>query len=133
MNVKEWIVDRYLTWRTGKDKSQRDWEAWYESNVNYRATRIKDMFKNFKHIIIVDSNKFFQFDPFTWVPTEDAKQYFHPARPLGENAVWRFERVINCPATAWQWEINELGGADTVFVATNSDRDAMMIALKYAG
>jgi hypothetical protein len=129
----EQINDWYLTKKTGKNKSQRDWEAWYESNVNYRATRIKDMFKNFKHVIIVDSNKFFQFDPFTWVPTEDAKQYFWPARPLGENCVWRFERVMNCPATAWEWEVNELGGADTVFVATNNDRDAMMIALKYGG
>lgn len=133
MNVKDWIVDRYLTWKTGKNKEQREWEAWYEQNVNYRATRIKDMFKNFKHVIIVDSSKFFQFDPFAWVPTEDAKQFFWPARPLGENCVWRFERVINCPATAWEWEINELGGADTVFVATNNERDAMMIALKYAG
>lgn len=133
MKIVEYIKDWYLTKKTGKNKSEREWETWYESNVNYRATRIKDMFKNFKHIIIVDSNKFFQFDPFTWVPTEDAKQYFWPARPLGENCVWRFERVINCPATAWQWEVNELGGADTVFVATNNDRDAMMIALKYAG
>jgi hypothetical protein len=133
MKILEQIKEWYLTKRTGKNKSQRDWEAWYESNVNYRAIRIKDMFKNFKHVIIVDSNKFFQFDPFTWVPTEDAKQYFWPARPLGENSVWRFERVINCPATAWEWEVNELGGADTVFVATNNDRDAMMIALKYGG
>lgn len=133
MIVKDWIVERYLTWKTGKDKSQREWEAWYEQNVNYRATRIKDMFKNFKHVIIVKPDKFFQFDPFAWVPCEDAKQYFWPARPLGENGVWRFERVINCPATAWEWEINELGGEDTVFVATNNDRDAMMIALKYAG
>lgn len=132
-HIREWAVDKYLTWRTGKDKTQRDWEAWYKVNVNYRATKINDMFKNFKHIIMVDADKFVDFhEPFAWVPNEDARQYFWPHRPLGENAVWRFERVINCPATANQWEINELGGEDKIFVATNNDQDATIIALKYS-
>lgn len=131
--VTEHVKDWYLTRKTGKTKAEREWEAWYEQNVNFRATRIKDMFKNFKHVMIVNPDKFFQFDPFAWVPTNDAKQYFWPARPLGENCVWRFERVINCPASAWEWEVNELGGEDKVFVATNNDRDAVMIALKYGG
>ena len=128
----EWIRDWYLTRKTGKTKEEREWIAWYEQNVNYRATRIKDMFKNFKHVIIVDLNKFVDHaEPFAWVPCADARQYFWPARPLGENAVWRFERVINCPATAWEWEVNELGGEDKIFVATNNEQDALMIALKY--
>lgn len=131
MGILNQIKERFLTWHTKKTTEQRQWEAWYEDNVNYRATKINDMFKKFKHVIVVDSSKFFQFDPFSWVPCEDAKQYLWPQRELGDNAVWRFERVINCPATAWQWEINELGGEDHVFVATNSDRDAMMIALKF--
>lgn len=133
MEIVEQIKDWYLTRKTGKTKAEREWEAWYNENVNYRAIRIKDMFKNFKHIIIVDSNKFFKFDPFAWVPCDDAKQYFWPYRPLGENCVWRVERVMNEPSTAWEWTVNELGGEDRVFVATNSERDAMMIALKYGG
>lgn len=133
MTFWEKVTDKYITWRTGKDKVQRDWEAWYAVNVNYRATKINDMFKNFKHIIMVDVDKFVDFhEPFAWVPNEDARQYFWPNRPLGENAVWRFERVINCPATANQWEINELGGEDKIFVATNNERDALMIALKFS-
>lgn len=131
-SLKDYIVDKWLTWRTGKDKSTRDWEAWYEVNVIYGASTIPNMFRNFKHVIVVDSNKFFQYDPFAWVPCEDAKQYLHPQRELGNNAVWRFERVM---WDQWsnQWFINGLGDEDKVFVATNSDTDAMMIALKYAG
>jgi hypothetical protein len=128
----EWIRDWYLTRKTGKTKAERDYITWYEQTVDDRATRIKDMFKNFKHIVIVDPNKFFDLDePFGWMPCEDAKQYFWPARELGDNTVWRFERVMKEPATAWEWEINELGGTDKVFVATNNEQDAMMIALKY--
>ena len=127
----DYIKDRYLTWRTGKDKSQREWEAWYDVNVVYRANTIENMFMHFEHIIRVDSNKFFQFDPFTWVPTEDAKQYFYPARELGNNAVWRFERVCK---NQWdnRWHLDEMGGGDEVFVATNNSKDAVMIALKYS-
>lgn len=129
-DIKERLVDAWLTWQTKKTKNQRDWEAWYEDNVIYRAGTIENMFENFKHIIIVDPKTFFQFDPFTWVPCDDAKQYLWPARPLGENAVWRFERVL---WDQWdhRWHINSIGGEDKVFVATNSDKDAMMIALKY--
>ncbi len=131
MDLIDRLKDWYLTRKTGKSKKQREWEAWYEQNVNFRATRIKDMFKNFEHIIMVNPDKFFKFDPFAWVPCDDAKQYFWPARELGTNCVWRFERVINAPSTAWEWEINELGGYDKVFVATNNEQDAIMIALKY--
>lgn len=132
MVVIEYLKDKYLTWRTGKDKAQREWEAWYEVNVIYGASTIPNMFRNFKHIIVVDPDKFFQFDPFTWVPCEDAKQYFWPSRELGNNAVWRFERVV-WDQWSEQWSINGLGDRDLAFVATNNERDAMMIALKYSG
>lgn len=131
MKLKEFIADKWLSWRTGKSKEQREWEAWYEVNVVYRAGDITNMFRHFKHIIPVSHEKFLDYsEPFAWVPVDDAMQYFWPQRELGNNAVWRIERVIK---NHWdnRWHINELGGEDKVFVATNSDKDAMMIALKY--
>jgi hypothetical protein len=131
MVMIEWIKDKWLTWRTGKVKSQREWEAWYETNVVYRASTIPNMFMHFKHVIIVSPELFFdRCEPFAYVPNEDARQYFWPARKLGENAVWRFERVI-WDEWSKSWHINGMGDRDKVFVATNSDKDAMMIALKY--
>lgn len=132
MGLIENIKERYRTWRTGKSKEQREWEAWYEVNVVYRASTIENMFMHFEHVITVNPEKFFNpHEPFAWVPNHDAKQYFWPQRKLGENCVWRFERVRKD-----QWDnklhLDEFGGADTVFVATNSERDAIMISLKYA-
>ena len=134
MIAKFWdkVTDWYLTRKTGKNQAEREWEAWYEVNVVYRAHTIENMFMNFKHIIEVDTAKFTNpYEPFTWVPCDDAKQYFWPARPLGENAVWRFERVSR---DRWdhRWHIDEFGGEDRIFVATNNERDAIMIALKYS-
>jgi hypothetical protein len=131
MAMLEWIKDRWLTFWTKKSKSQRDWEAWYEVNVVYRASTINNMFMHFKHIIVVDPYKFFQYDPFTYVPCDDAQQYLWPHRELGDNAVWRIERVF---WNTWQqeWNVNGMGDEDKVFVATNNDEDATMIALKYS-
>lgn len=127
----ESIKERYLTWRTGKDKKQRDWEAWYEANVVYRAHDITNMLKNFKHVIDVDWNKFIVDGGLCWVPRPDARQYFWPHRPLGENCVWIMERVSWNP---WdrRWHLDEITGEDKVFVATNSDEDAVMIKLKWS-
>ena len=131
-NLKEYIVDRWLTWRTGKSKEEREWIQWYEENVVYRAGTIPNMFMHFKHVIEVDTHKFMDpAEPFAWVPCKDARQYCWPQRPLGNNAVWRFERVY---WNRWdkRWHIDEMAGdQDKVFVATNNDRDAIMIALKY--
>ena len=130
--VTELVKDKYLTWKTGKDRAEREWLMWYDLNVNWLAHDITDMFKNFKHVIIVDVKKFTNpHEPFSWVPCNDAKQYFWPARELDNNAVWRFERV---EWNEWdkRWHITDFGGQDLIFVATNNDKDALMIALKYS-
>jgi hypothetical protein len=132
MGLKDYIVDKYLTWKTGKDKATRDWIEWYGQNVVYTANDITNMFMHFKHVIIVDLNKFMDpYEPMDWVPCADAREYFWPKRKLGENCVWRFERVR---FDQWdqRWHIDELSGGDKVFVATNSDEDATMITLKYS-
>lgn len=130
MGLFDYLEDKYLTWKTGKNKAEREWNAWYEQNVNYRAHRISSMFEKFKHIIEVDIETFIDpHEPFTWVPCADAKQYFWPQRELGNNAVWRYERVI--PYGDNEYYINGIGDREIIFVATNNDVDAMMIRLKY--
>ena len=127
-----WIVDKYLTWRTGKDRIQRTWEEWYKTTVNWRASDINRMFENFKHIIVVDHEKFFDLsEPFGWVLREDAEQYCYPNRELDDCIVWKFERVI---WDSWDksWHISGLGDEDILFVATNNDTDAMMLTLRYS-
>ena len=129
--IKERIIDWYLTKRTGKNKAEREWEAWYEVNVNFRATYVNSIFKNFRHVIEVDFDKFVNHsEPFAWVPCDTAKQYFWPERELGENCVWRMERV-SWDKWGKRWHLDEMCGEDKIFVATNNDADAIIIALKY--
>jgi len=128
----DWIVDKYLTWRTGMDWTQRTWEAWYNSTVNWRAHDINSMFAKFKHIVVVDYEKFFDMnEPFGWVPHEDVVQYCYPNRELDNCIVWKFERVYWDQGDQ-RWYISDMGSEDMVFVATNNDQDALMISLRYS-
>jgi hypothetical protein len=132
MKIIDNIIDWWLTWTTGKDKVRRDWEKWSDENIVHRANTLQNYYTNFKHIIEVDPKKFWDFsEPFAWCVVEDFMQYEYPQRQLGDNAVGNWFRGY------WdQWDgrfhITDLAGSDRVFVATNNDEDALMIALKYS-
>lgn len=128
----EYIVDKWLTWRTGLNKEDRDWYKWQGGHIVERATTIENMFMHFKHIIPVSTKIYDLSYPFGWVPCEDFKQYLYPARVLGDNTVYYFARGYRD-----QWDgkfhLNDMRAEqDQVFVATNNERDAIMIALKYS-
>jgi hypothetical protein len=132
MKIKEYIVDKWLTWRTGLDKEERLLKAWKEENVVLRASTVENMFMHFKHIIPVSTDIFDLDEPFGWCPCEDFKQYLYPNRELGNNTMFYFARGYRD-----QWDkkfhLNDTRAEeDQVFVATNNDRDAFMIALKYS-
>lgn len=132
MNLIESIKDWYLTRKTGKDRRTREWEDWYHQTVNYRASTIRDMFKNFEYVFTVDSQKFFDFnEPFSWIPNAEASEYFWPKREINSTCVWRFERVFWDRWTE-SWHINELAGEDMVFIATNNSEDATMLTLRFS-
>lgn len=131
MTFKEYIVDKWLTWRTGKNAEERAWRAWCDATINRRASTVEDFYYDFKHIIEVDPNKVYDVAcPFGWTYVEDFKQYGYPNRELGDNTLCEWFRCLD---DTWDGKrhINEIGGTDRLFAATNNDRDAIMIALKY--
>lgn len=132
MTLLETIKDKWLTWRTGKDAEERAWQDWCDANINHKANTVEDYFYSFKHLIQVDPNKVYDMNcPFGWTHVEHFKQYGYPNRELGQNTICMWFRCIE-----GNWDrkhhINELGGTDYLFVATNNDRDAIMISLKYS-
>ena len=130
MNIIDDLKDRWITRRTGRNRQQREYDAWYEYNVNSRVSTINEMFKNFEYVIEVDPDKFLVDDAISWVPHPDARQYFWPERALGNNCVWTCRRVFWDQWTQ-SWYINNFTGDDRVFVATNSGEDATMLTLKW--
>lgn len=128
----EWIKDCWLTWRTGLDRQTRDHQKWYRETVVQTAITVENMFMNFKYIVPV-SEKIFDLDePFGWVPCEDFKQYMFPNRNHDNCVVYYYARGYRDPWDG-RFHLNDLRcEQDQVFVATNNEVDAMMIALKYS-
>ena len=124
-----WIVDRWLTWRTGKPKQVREFEAWWHEVLVLRADTPKEMFRNFTHVFTVDYDKFF-FDCGMFMSLEEEVAcYMWPQRALGDNTVYKILRGYE--NAHGEFYISDLGDEDRVYVATNNSKDAIMIALKY--
>lgn len=128
----EWIVDKWLTWRTGQNKQTREYLKWYDETVVMRACTIENVFMNFKYIVPVSTKIFDLDEPFGWTPCEDFKQYMYPARALGDNTVYYFARGYRDPWDGLFYLDDLRHDRDQVFVATNNSKDAMMIALKWS-
>lgn len=132
--VKDWIVDRWLTWRTGKDAQTRAWDKWREETIVYRASTVKQYFRNFKYVLALDYSKVYSdYHPFAGDLLDAGfRQYIYPNRSLGDNTVTHVFRGFTSKYDD-DFYINDLGNIDQLYAATNNKRDAMMIALKYGG
>ena len=129
--IIEYIKDKYLTWSTGLSKQERVWRKWQEETIVRNAGTIENMFTNFKYIIPVTTEIFDLDEPFGWYPCEDVRQYMYPERELGDNLVYYFARGSRDQQDG-HFHIDDcFGEGDQVFIATNNDKDAVMISLKY--
>ena len=129
--IIETINDKYLTWRTGFDKEQREFQAWCEDNIHAHAGSIRARIHGFKHIVEVDWHKIYGDCPMLgwYVRKEFKNEYSFRNRKLGDHAMVTSMRGEYDKEKIF--EANELFGGDHVFVGTNNDEDAIMIALKY--
>jgi hypothetical protein len=123
------LKDRYLTWRTGKPRQVREFQAWADVAVNLRASTAQAMFSNFEYVFTVDYNKFF-FDAGMFLELDPGtKPYMFPQRALGDNLV--YANLRGEEYESGEFYITDFGNEDRVYVATNNSKDAVMIALLY--
>jgi len=129
--VKDW----YLTWRTGLDKTSRDYLEWEQGHIVPKANYVRNYFQGFKYVVPLDYEKVYTTStPFWWekIPNQDFLSYMWPNRPLGNNCSYRTFRGF------WdQWDkqfhICDIRcEMDQLFVATNNEEDAIMFGLRWA-
>lgn len=124
----KWLQSTFSGLNAAHQMIERDWN---QANIKPNADTIKEMFPKHKHI--------FEIDPYKVYPNLNATQgwkidqyfidnFFYPNKELGDHAIVVLMRGI--PNDDYIFERNELGG-DGCFVATNSEKDATIIALKY--
>lgn len=132
MKFWEVIKDKWLTWRTGACKSEREYRVWREQNIVFNAGDVTNFFQGYKYIIAVNYDKVnVRVDPmFGMIESDEFLSYMYPHRPLGQNC---FYGNFRGEWDYWdkRFHLNDFG-FDQMFVATNSEEDAVMITLKWA-
>ena len=132
MNFWEAIKDKWLTWRTGSCKSEREYREWKLHNIVQNAQDVTNFFQGYKHIIAVDYRKVMtKFEPmFGYLESEEFLSYMYPSRPLGQNCFYGMFRGGQDQRNS-RFYFDDFG-CTQMFVATNSEEDAIMIALKWS-
>ena len=129
------IKAKYFQWRHGMDQAQWDYKQWNEAHICQRANDVTNYFQGFKHVIPVSYlrvNTILEPMFGMHVPGPEIKEYTWPNKEVGQHAMLGHFRGF------WdKWDgrfhISDIGGdVDQVFVATNNDEDAFMIALRFS-
>lgn len=108
------------------------YRSWVTSTVISSAMTVDQRYANFKHIIEVRPELILHYpdcSPFSERVDDTFRQkYCWPNKPLGDCAIVEW---VRCTEFRGQLEIDDCFGHDRLFVATNNDRDALMISMRY--
>lgn len=124
------IRAKYLQWKRGMDQAHWDYKQWNDAHIVKYASDVTNYFQGFKYVIPVNYDKVFSgFDPmFGSTIGPEIKEYCWPHRETGQHAMLGHFRGF-CDK---RFHITDFGELDQVFVATNNEQDALMIALRFS-
>jgi len=124
------------TWRDRRFLKKHGCKSWDEYNYrfdpdrNQRAPRVKDYYCGYPYWTPIENRKHLAY---YWDVHEDGIYILSNWCKENLSGKFRFDflRVMNAPATAWQWEINEIGGRDYIFFACKDERDLLLFTLRW--
>jgi hypothetical protein len=104
-----------------------------DQDVLYRASRVRDFYSGYQFLYCFEDRSHPVYD---W-------EYCYDGSGSNDVVTWcqnnsrhkyRFDchRVFRAPSTANEWEFNDLGGSDYIFVAFKDETDYTMFLLRYA-
>ncbi len=101
---------------------------WHDKNTSTSADNIRDYFHGLEYIVELDWEKVYASG---WILLKDIRiKYCYPSRQLEDQTI--FTCVRGTPTNDSRiFALNEIFGGDRVFAATNNEKDAIMLALKY--
>jgi hypothetical protein len=133
---------RFRKWKAKRklEKSgYKSWEQYRRNNdpgITWRASRVKDFYRGYKYVYCFEDRKHYAYellydygpggirygndDMYDWM---DKHAKFTSRMDI--------HRVIRYPSTGMEWEFNDLGGGDYVFVGFKNEKDYMMFLLRW--
>jgi hypothetical protein len=107
-----------------------------DPNILWRATRVKDFYGGYKYVYCFEDRSHYAYELlYDYGPggirygNDDIYDW------LDQHATFTsrmdMHRVIRYPSTSMEWEFNDLGGGDYIFVAFKNEKDYMMFLLRW--
>ncbi len=132
--LRKWLAERKL-----RKSGHESWEYYRRTNdpnILWRATRIKDFYGGYKYVYCFEDRNHYAYDLlYDYGPggirygNDDIYDW------LDQHATFTsrmdMHRVIRYPSTNMEWEFNDLGGGDYIFVAFKNEKDYMMFLLRW--
>jgi len=134
VKYKAWVDDRFL-----KKNLCTTWKQYHRKNdpdISYRASRVKDYYHGYQYVHGFESGKHYAYTlRYDYGPGGHRYGFDDIVDWCEENCEDKvrhdFFRVFRYDADC-EWEINEIGGSDIVFVAFKNQEDYMYFKLRWA-
>jgi hypothetical protein len=136
--IKAWFRKKRAERKLEKS-GHESWEYYRRTNdpnILWRATRVKDFYGGYKYVYCFEDRSHYAYElVYDYGPggirygNDDIYDW------LDQHATFTsrmdMHRVIRYPSTSMEWEFNDLGGGDYIFVAFKNEKDYMMFLLRW--
>jgi len=126
-----WQFYRHRAYLKKQGWTEEQYQNITDPDKNLRASRIKDYYHGYPYIVIFTTSRG---DPWTryldWLTAYSAIEEW-----CKENCEDKWQTDIHrvIQDSCGNWEMNDIGGADTLFFAFKNANDAFMFKLKWGG
>jgi hypothetical protein len=136
------LKTRFRKWKAKRklEKSgYKSWEQYRRNNdpgITWRASRVKDFYRGYKYVYCFEDRKHYAYELlYDYGPggirygNDDIYDWMDKHAKFTSRM--DIHRVIRYPSTGMEWEFNDLGGGDYVFVGFKNEKDYMMFLLRW--
>ena len=134
------FVERYRSWRERRFlknhgcKTRQEYNRLYDPDYNIRATRIADYYHGYPYVYCFEDGHHFAYAHIADYGPGGIRWGFHDINDwCSENLSDKFRidahRVIK--SFGGEWEINDIGGGDYIFIAFKSETDYLHFRLRW--
>jgi hypothetical protein len=131
------IKTRYKEWKDLcflKKHGCENWEQYhyrFDPDIHKVATRIQDFYQGYPYVYCFENHNH---DVYYWDVAVDGIYVLSKwcKKNCKDKFRFDFHRAMNAPATAYEWEINELAGGDYIFVAFKDPKDYTWFLMRWS-
>lgn len=128
--LRWWIKD----WRDARFLHRQGFPTWreyyrhHDTDINFRASKVKNFYFGYPYVYCIEDPNHTAYD---WNVGTDGITILSEWCDKNCKGKYRFD-FLRVSRHSGEWEIDELGGGDNVFVAFKEKRDLSMFLLKWS-